>query len=165
LKTIFDQFATATTIQNGFRKFGLFPFNKDDVDYTKFIPNRAIKTSENAPIDHIIIQITWRYKSLYNLYKVWLVIKNEDSTISNIDMESVNQKADVDHNTSFTEEMIIGPPGTPRPETKESLREVSPVLQAHSMKSLKMSIGIIMRPRKENEFSTTDTIQEMFDIP
>jgi hypothetical protein len=80
-------------------------------------------------------------------------------------MDSVNQKADVDHNTSFTEEMIIGPPGTPRPETKESLREVSPVLQAHSMKSLKMSIGIIMRPRKENEFSTTDTIQEMFDIP
>jgi hypothetical protein len=122
LKTISDQFATVTTIQNGFRKFGLFPFNKDDVDYTKFIPNRAIKTSENAPIDHIIIQITWRYKSLYNLYKVWLVIKNEDSTISNIDMDSVNQKADVDHNTSFTEEMIIGHPGTPRPENSRKFK-------------------------------------------
>jgi hypothetical protein len=35
LKTVFDQFATAITIQNGFRKSGLFPFTQNNVDFIR----------------------------------------------------------------------------------------------------------------------------------
>jgi hypothetical protein len=42
---------------------------------------------------------------------VWLAIKNEADAISNLDVDSVNQEEDVDHDTSFKEEIIIGPPG------------------------------------------------------
>ncbi|KAB0799878.1 hypothetical protein PPYR_07758 [Photinus pyralis] len=42
LKSVFDKYASHKTIQNGFRKSGLFPFDKNNVDYSKCIPNRKI---------------------------------------------------------------------------------------------------------------------------
>ncbi|KAJ8926264.1 hypothetical protein NQ314_021385 [Rhamnusium bicolor] len=42
LRPVFDQYATTKTIQNGFRKSGLYPFNKNNIDYTKCIPNRRM---------------------------------------------------------------------------------------------------------------------------
>lgn len=42
LEPVFEKYANVKTIQNGFRKSGLFPFNKNNVDYSKCISNRVI---------------------------------------------------------------------------------------------------------------------------
>uniref|UniRef100_A0A1Y1LYU9 HTH CENPB-type domain-containing protein n=1 Tax=Photinus pyralis TaxID=7054 RepID=A0A1Y1LYU9_PHOPY len=52
LKSVFDKYASHKTIQNGFRKSGLFPFDKNNVDYSKCIPNRKIfQESVNSTVD------------------------------------------------------------------------------------------------------------------
>lgn len=46
---MFDQYAKEETIKNGFRKCGLYPFNKNSVDYSKCLLNRNIQNSlENS---------------------------------------------------------------------------------------------------------------------
>ncbi|KAF2891485.1 hypothetical protein ILUMI_14687 [Ignelater luminosus] len=42
LKFVFDKYASEKTIRNGFRKSGLYPFKKNNVDYSKCIPNKKI---------------------------------------------------------------------------------------------------------------------------
>lgn len=45
LACVFDQYAKEETIKNGFRKCGLYPFNKNSVDYSKCLLNRNIQNS------------------------------------------------------------------------------------------------------------------------
>ncbi|KAI4460720.1 transposable element-related [Holotrichia oblita] len=42
LSTVFEKYATENTIRNGFRKCGLFPFEKSNVDYTKCVSTRQV---------------------------------------------------------------------------------------------------------------------------
>lgn len=68
LEKVFAQYATTTTIQNGFRKTGLYPFNKNNVDYTKCIPNRVMPEQSSVTPSHNFHQ------------KVLKVIANKIST-------------------------------------------------------------------------------------
>lgn len=100
IKQVFDTFATAKTIQNGFRKSGLYPFDEKNVDYSKCIPNRPIqfakeiKTASIKGLEVIEKKIekkeldlflrTYANKSNWsgsneslNLYKVWASLKDD----------------------------------------------------------------------------------------
>ncbi|XP_050502477.1 uncharacterized protein LOC126881871 [Diabrotica virgifera virgifera] len=47
LSTVFKKYATESTIRNGFRKCGLFPFEKSNVDYTKCVSTRQVVDPTN----------------------------------------------------------------------------------------------------------------------
>ncbi|KAJ8943920.1 hypothetical protein NQ314_009584 [Rhamnusium bicolor] len=48
LKTVFEKYAIPMTIQNGFKKTGLHPFDKNNVDYSKCIPNRTPSSHQKS---------------------------------------------------------------------------------------------------------------------
>lgn len=105
LKYVFDQYATAKTIQNGFRKSGLYPFDKNNVDYSKCITNRKVSDDLNNnehnknQLPNIVLgtvekkidkqdlqqflqtyesQVEWKGSiESTNLYKVWCSLKND----------------------------------------------------------------------------------------
>ncbi|XP_050498219.1 uncharacterized protein LOC126879210 [Diabrotica virgifera virgifera] len=98
LESVFSKYASEETIKNGFRRSGLYPFNKNNVDYTKCIPNRIVaaqisdkETPKNA-LDVLENKIekkyltefiqtyskreTWSEDISYSkLYSVWAEIK------------------------------------------------------------------------------------------
>uniref|UniRef100_A0A6P7HIN2 Uncharacterized protein LOC114349342 isoform X2 n=1 Tax=Diabrotica virgifera virgifera TaxID=50390 RepID=A0A6P7HIN2_DIAVI len=98
LESVFSKYASEETIKNGFRRSGLYPFNKNNVDYTKCIPNRIVaaqisdkETPKNA-LDVLENKIekkyltefiqtyskreTWSGDISYSkLYSVWAEIK------------------------------------------------------------------------------------------
>lgn len=111
LSGVFEEYATKKTIVNGFRRCGLYPFNKDNVDYSKCIPNRNAqvqndadtvqivdnlnsialsKIEENVPKDQIILFLDTYSKGKkwtgniesFNLYRVWAAIKNKSQKIN-----------------------------------------------------------------------------------
>lgn len=57
LKEVFEKFAQPKTIQNGFRKSGLFPFDKNNVDYSQCIPNRQIGRNSRQETDSLLAHI------------------------------------------------------------------------------------------------------------
>ncbi|KAJ8931939.1 hypothetical protein NQ314_015101 [Rhamnusium bicolor] len=127
LKAVFDEYATVKTIQNGFRKCGLYPFDKNNVDYSKCIPNRKTEipngTDQTSGFPEKVLAIIeskigmelGEFKNTYtrkenwsgkvestNLYKVWLSIKN-DCTITpqqQSQIETVHVTAEVSDNIS-----------------------------------------------------------------
>lgn len=120
IEEVFNRYATSTTIKNGFRKCGLFPFDKNNVDYTKCIPNRRVdnissqlntqQTSQMNVIDAIEQKIEnetfkqfleadkngqeWMgdIKST-DLYKVWFALKSSCTiTSENRTPSNINQE-------------------------------------------------------------------------
>lgn len=106
LKDVFEKFALPKTIQNGFRKSGLFPFDKNNVDYSKCIPNRVIQRNNGGDVENTrsnfsqrvletveakipketirVFLTTYRSKSNWegniescNLYQVWCALKDD----------------------------------------------------------------------------------------
>lgn len=122
LKLVFDKYATEATIKNGFRKTGLYPFDENNVDFTKCIPNRKHVTHENEHskdylkavlreienrIDKEELEIFSRtcrkneewsgHLESTNLYKIWKQIKSECENISSETCEKQQESKAKEH--------------------------------------------------------------------
>ena len=63
-----DPSQTTETVKNGFRKAGLFPFNPNEVDYTKCVINQQIRDVEEFSDDSDLFHL----KSGISFIEEWI---------------------------------------------------------------------------------------------
>lgn len=121
LQSVFSKYASEETIKNGFRKSGLYPFDKANVDYTKCIPNRImpVQISEKQTSKNLLEALenkiekndltafleTYTAKEVWSgditclkLYNIWAAIKTEHENRQPNEETTDENTEDIDEN-------------------------------------------------------------------